>query len=165
MSVPSKKYNLKDGYLTIVTRYMEENIPLHKVICIEVNRKVCTVYIKDIDYFKTYIPFKTLVKQLPSKTFVQVSRSCIVAINEIQEIKGHKIKLSNGKEVIISDNRYKNVIDLYQKKSKNPKCIIEISKTMDVMFLCIDDYFAERGIDYNSLVEKIKQEFEKALKS
>ena len=143
MSIPSK-YKIKSGHLNFVSNYMEESVPFNKVICVQVHGKTCSLYIKDMDPFITYIPFRQLVKQLPESMFVQVNRSTVVSIKEMENITGNVLYLSNNLKLIISEKYQSNVLKAYNNKAIEPKCILQIEKDMDISVLYVNEEFLKQ---------------------
>lgn len=84
-----------------------------EVVCIEVEDRATHIYTMNKNYPLT-LTLEAVEKRLPTDQFLRISRSCIVNIHAIQEIvlwfgNRFKIVLSNGKEVVTSRERAKNV--------------------------------------------------------
>ena len=105
-----KKYSSREGYLTFVCNYLEESIGVDMIRYIQTKNKVCTIYVKDLDPFVTYVPLSKLYDQLPRNKFVKVNRSNIVAISEIKEINQDHIILKDGIRIPISMQSYNRFV-------------------------------------------------------
>ena len=133
MGVPTK-YSIREDCLSFVSNYIEEQVDFKNIRFIETEGKVCHIYVRDMDCFDTYMTLSSLKKQLPDTKFAQISRSCIVAIDEISAVEKENILLYDGSELRITPNHVKDVSQAHQKyvsQFHEKKTSQEISKEIE----------------------------------
>ena len=167
MGAPTK-YSVREDCLSFVSNYIEEQIEFKNIRYIETEGKVCHIYVRDMDCFDTYMTLASLKDQLPDNLFVQINRSCIVAIDEISAVEkedmllydGSKLRVTtaHAKDVALAHQRY--VSQFHAKKTSHeiskeiekyhlldispvPRCVIEMffdgNKPMDFKFHYVND--------------------------
>ena len=167
MGAPTK-YSVREDCLSFVSNYIEEQIEFKNIRYIETEGKVCHIYVRDMDCFDTYMTLASLKDQLPDNLFVQINRSCIVAIDEISAVEkedmllydGSKLRVTtaHAKDVALAHQRY--VSQFHAKKTSHeiskeiekyhlldispvPRCVIEMffdgDKPMDFKFHYVND--------------------------
>lgn len=167
MSAPVK-YSVRDDCLSFVSNYIEEQIDFQDIRYIETEGKVCHIFVRDMDYFDTYMTLSSLKEQLPNNKFIQVSRSCIVAVDEISAVEKEAVLLYDGLHLRVTPNHMQEVIQAHHnyvsqfhaKKTSHeiskeiekyhlldispvPRCVIEMyfdgDKPMDFKFHYVND--------------------------
>ncbi len=162
------KYSVREDCLSFVSNYIEEQVEFRNIRYIETEGKVCHIYVRDMDCFDTYMTLASLKNQLPEKQFSQISRSCIVAIDEISAVEKEDILLYDGSKLRVTPNNRKDVALAHQKYvaqfhakktsheiskeiekyhlldiSPVPRCVIEMyfdgDKPMDFKFHYVND--------------------------
>ena len=167
MGAPTK-YSVREDCLSFVSNYIEEQVEFKNIRYIETEGKVCHIYVRDMDCFDTYMTLGSLKDQLPDNLFVQINRSCIVAIDEISAVEKEDLLLYDGsklrvttahaKDVALAHKKY--VSQFHAKKTAHeiskeiekyhlldispvPRCVIEMffdgDKPMDFKFHYVND--------------------------
>lgn len=177
MSVP-QKFKKRKGYLSFISNYTEEIVPLANVKYIMANDKLCEVHIHNLEPFTTYLPLRKLEEQLPADNFVKINRACIVAMDEVSVIENGSVYLFDGTELPISRARIQMVQDIHRKYinryneekqevdgeiekyhlldiSPVPRCVFELifddDKPVDLKFRYANEAF-ERLIDKENFI-------------
>ena len=114
MGAPTK-YSVREGCLSFVSNYIEEQVSFRNIRYIETEGKLCHIYVRDMDCFDTYMTLSSLKKQLPDNQFAQINRSCIVAIDEISAVKDENVYLYDGTKLRVTPNNVKDVIAAHRK--------------------------------------------------
>ena len=114
MGAPTK-YSVRENCLSFVSNYIEEQVDFRNIRYIETEGKVCHIYVRDMDCFDTYMTLASLKSQLPSDKFVQINRSCIVAIDEISAVKNENVILYDGSKLRATPNNVKEVATAHKK--------------------------------------------------
>lgn len=133
MSAPTK-YSVREDCLSFVSNYIEEQVEFRNIRYIEAEGKVCHIYVRDMDYFDTYMTLSSLEEQLPDNLFIQISRSCIVAIDEISAVEKENVLLFDGMRLRVSLKKTRDVALAHQKYVKQfheKKTANEISKEIE----------------------------------
>lgn len=162
------KYSVREDCLSFVSNYIEEQVEFQDIRYIETEGKVCHIFVRDMDCFDTYMTLSSLKAQLPTNQFAQISRSCIVAIDEISAVGKENILLYDGSKLRITPNHVEEVFQAHQnyvsqfhaKKTSHeiskeidkyhlldispvPRCVIEMyfdgNKPMDFKFHYVND--------------------------
>ena len=113
MGTPTK-YSIKAGCLSFVSNYIEESIPFKNIRYLQSKGKVCHLYVKNLDAFKTYVPLAKLYKQLPKSMFVKINRSCVISLKEIRFIEKDYVQLCDGSILPITKSNLENVSKCYK---------------------------------------------------
>lgn len=118
MGAPTK-FSIKAGCLSFVSNYIEETVPFRNIRYIEAEDKVCHLYVRELDHFDTYIPLSKLYERLPKELFVQVNRSCIVAIDEVSLVSQNHVLLFDGTRLPITQKHFENVNRVHERYVQN----------------------------------------------
>lgn len=169
MGAPTK-YSVRENCLSFVSNYIEEQVDFRNIRFIETEGKVCHIYVRDMDCFDTYMTLASLRRQLPNDKFVQINRSCIVAVDEISTVEKENILLYDGSKLRVTPTNIKEVSLAHQRYvmqfqankpsreiakeiekyhlldiSPVPRCVIEMQfedeKPMDFKFHYVNDAF------------------------
>ena len=167
MGAPTK-YSVREDCLSFVSNYIEEQTEFRNIRYIETEGKVCHIFVRDMDCFDTYMTLSSLKEQLPNSQFIQINRSCIVAVDEISAVEKENILLYDGSKLRVTPNHIsevtlahqKYVSQFHEKKisqeisdeiekyhlldiSPVPRCVIEMyfdgDKPMDFRFHYVND--------------------------
>ena len=167
MGAPTK-YSIREDCLSFVSNYIEEQVEFRNIRFIETEGKVCHIYVREMDCFDTYMTLSSLKEQLPANQFVQISRSCILAIDEISAVEKESVLLYDGSKLRITPNHveevalaHKNYVSQFHAKKTShelskeidkyhlldispvPRCVIEMyfdgDKPMDFKFHYVND--------------------------
>lgn len=133
MGAPTK-YSVREDCLSFVSNYIEEQVDFRNIRFIETEGKLCHIYVRDMDCFDTYMTLSSLRKQLPITQFIQINRSCIVAIDEISAVEKENIILYDGSRLRVTPNHVKDVASAHQRyvsQFHEKKTSQEITKEID----------------------------------
>lgn len=162
------KYSVRENCLSFVSNYIEEQVEFRNIRYIETEGKVCHIFVRDTDCFDTYMTLSSLKEQLPNNQFVQISRSCILAIDEISAVGKENVLLYDGSKLRITPNHveevslaHQNYVNQFHAKKTSheiskeidkyhlldispvPRCVIEMyfdgNKPMDFKFHYVND--------------------------
>lgn len=107
-----KKY-FKSGCFSLFDLSDRRKIPLSNIAYFEVSRNDLTIVLTDGKTIETRKTLKSALEQIPSDTFVQISKFCAVNLSFIQTIYRLDCILKNGKNLQISRSRKTEVMKTY----------------------------------------------------
>lgn len=109
---------MKD-YIRLLINRKWETLPTKDILYITIADKLSFFYLNNDTTLNLFITLSELEQQLPKKSFVRISRSCIINFQAVCAIHDSHIKLQNGKSLSYSKRREKTIMEKYRDYQKS----------------------------------------------
>jgi DNA-binding LytR/AlgR family response regulator len=115
--VAEQKTEKKQNFIFVKSEYRQVKIDFSEVLYIEGLKDYVKIYLKDNPKpVLTLMSLKKLEEELPSKDFMRVHRSYIIALSKIEAIERNHIVIGN-QQIVIAPNYKKTLMDYIEGKS------------------------------------------------
>lgn len=92
----------------------ERTIMTNTIIYASVTDKLCKIYLTNQMQLKLFMPISALKEMLPSDGFLEISRSCLVALQYIRTVDGPNVVMTNGVRLPYSTRRRNTILHAFQ---------------------------------------------------
>lgn len=92
----------------------EKIILVSDIIYAQVKDKLCSIYLIGHGPYCLFLSIASLKATLPSDTFLQISRSCLISLNHLQNIDSECVILLDGTRLPYSHRQKTHILHIFQ---------------------------------------------------
>lgn len=92
----------------------EKIILVKDIIYAQVKDKLCSIYLGDHAPYRLFLSIASLKAMLPSDGFLQISRSCLISLNHLQDVDSDSVILLDGTRLPYSHRQKAQILHIFQ---------------------------------------------------
>ena len=108
-----EEMNYKQNVFKIKEKEKSISLALNDIVFIESFNKTVDIHITSGDKYTEKAQINDIYNELKSKGFLQIHKSYIVNMQHVMKIKNYIVTLSNGRELMASQRRWKDIMAEY----------------------------------------------------
>lgn len=108
-----KERNFKEDIFKIIIDSKDISLPLKEIVFIESFDKTVDIHHTSGEKYTIKAQINDIYNELKSKGFLQIHKSYIVNMQHVIKAKNYVVALSNGKELMASQRRWKDIMAEY----------------------------------------------------